>query len=153
MAEQKENEKPFVNPIDSDKVAENPHLLPYAHERGGMQIKPVDRGKVKGRSLSSMYEQTDIQLDQIREQIELLARQAQAIQDRVSISEEVYQAEMHFEPIVGKLYHLYRRSNGGSVLSLVGPAEWGPKAPYEFVASLRLLADHTWEIVAKPDPS
>ena len=32
--EEKGNDEVIVNPIDGDKVAINPHLLPYAHERG-----------------------------------------------------------------------------------------------------------------------
>ena len=31
-------EEAFVNPIDKDKVAENPGLLPYAHTAGGAVI-------------------------------------------------------------------------------------------------------------------
>lgn len=150
--EQPQPEAPlFVNPIDGDLIAINPHLLPYAHTRGGASITPVDRGKVKGRAMSAMYEQTDMDLGQIREQIELLARQAKAIQDRVSISEEIYQAEMNFEPFIGKTYHLYRRPSGRSVLSLVGPREWGASAPYTFVATVKLLADHTWDILEKAE--
>lgn len=137
----------FINPIDKDKVAENPHLLPYAHTVGGALIEPIDRGKVKGRAMAAMYEQTDRQLAQIREQVELLARQAKAIQDRVAISEEIYLSEMNFEPLTGHTYHLYRRANGRSVLSMVGPDEWGLKMPMDFVASARLLADHTWEVL------
>lgn len=144
-----ENEQQLVNPIDPDQVAENPHLLPYGHSRGGAHITPVDRGRVKGRAMSAMYEQTDLQFAQIKEQIALLARQAQQLQDRVAISETIYQAEIGFEPFVGKTYHLYRRANGKAVLSLVGPAEWGAGAPYRFVATVRLLADHTWDILAK----
>jgi len=138
------------NPIDKDKITESPHNLPYAHTVGGVTIKPVDKGKVKGRALSAMYEQTDMQLAQIREQIELLAQQARSIQDRVNISESIYQAEMNFEPLVGLTYHLYERDNGQYVLSLVGPAEWGGRPPFAFVASVQLLAAHTWEIIEQP---
>jgi len=142
-------EELFINPIKLEDIAENPHLLPYAHSRGGAQIVPVDKGKVKGRAMSAMYEQTDMHLQQIREQIELLARQAREIQDRVSISEEIYQAEMSFEPFMGKTYHLYRRASGRAVLSLVAPQEWGSKAPFTFVATVRLMGDHTWDIINK----
>jgi hypothetical protein len=137
----------FINPIDKDKVAENPHLLPYAHTVGGALIEPIDRGKVKGRAMAAMYEQTDRQLAQLREQVELLARQAKAIQDRVAISEEIYLSDMNFEPLTGHTYHLYRRATGQSVLSMIGPDEWGSKMPMDFVASARLLADHTWEVL------
>jgi hypothetical protein len=151
MEEKNDQEKntDFVNPIDPDKVAENPHLLPYAHTVGGAVIKPEDKGRIKGLAVSAMYEQTDMQLDQIREQIELLAKQAQAIQERVGISERIYQAEIRFTPLINHLYHLYQKGNNDHTLSMIGPAEWGHSCPYTFIASVKLLADHTWEVVEK----
>lgn len=144
---QQTEEKPFVNPIDKDKIAENPHLLPYAHTVGGSVIKPIDKGRVKGLAVSAMYEQTETQLDQIRRQVELLAEQAQAIHDRIKISEDIYQADIGFKPLISHIYHLYKKSDGKHVLSMVGPKQWGKKAPYEFVATVRLLSDHTWEVM------
>lgn len=151
MVENKKPKDEFINPIDPDKVAENPHLLPYAHTVGGVQIKPIDKGRVKGRAVSAMYEQTDMQLDQIRKQIELLAQQAKNIHDRVHISEKIYQAEINFEPLIGFTYHLYQKSNGKYVLSMVGPREWGSNPPYHFVGTVKMLADHTWHIEEKGD--
>ena len=135
------------NPIDPDKIAEDPHLLPYAHTVGGSVIKPIDKGRVKGRAVSAMYDQTNMQLDQIRQQVELLMQQAQKIHDRVSISEDIYLAEMNSEPLIGFDYHLYIRSNGKNVLSMVGPDEWGTHPPMTFRATVKLLADHTWEVL------
>ena len=141
----------FINPIDPDKITETPHILPYAHTVGGVEIKPIDKGKVKGRAVSSMYEQTDMQLNQIRKQIELLAQQAQSIQNRVLISERIYQADMNFEPLVSFVYHLYRKSDSKYVVSMVAPDEWGTHSPYTFVATVTLLADHTWDIIEEGD--
>lgn len=152
MALEEQNQSRKHNPIDPDKVAENPHLLPYAHTVGGAVIKPIDKGRIKGRAVSAMYEQTDMQLNQIRRQIELLAQQAQAIHDRVSISEKIYQAEVNFEPLIGFVYHLYERANGQHVLSMVGPDEWGSRSPYTFVGTVKMLADHTWEILQQEQP-
>ena len=150
MSKKDQEEKDLsINPIDKDKVTETPHLLPYAHTVGGVQIKPIDKGRVKGRAVSSMYEQTEMQLEQIRKQIELLAQQAKNIHDRVTISQDIYLAEMNFEPLIGFTYHLYRRSNGKNVLSMVGPNEWGSNPPYEFVATVKMLSDHTWEVQEK----
>jgi len=137
------------NPIDPDKIAIDPHLLPYAHTVGGAVIKPIDRGRVKGLSLKAMYKQTDLQLDQIREQINLLAEQAKRIQDRVDISESIYQATCGFKPLIGETYFLYTKSNGEHVLSMVGPKEWGSNPPYNYEATVNLLADHTWDILEK----
>jgi len=137
----------FVNPIDKEKVTENPGLLPYAHTVGGAEIKPIDQGKVKGRSLMAMQEQTQMQMDQIKEQIELLAKQAQAIQRRVEISNRIYEAAAGFEPLISHIYHLYEKKDGTWLLSMVGPREWGSSIPFKaFMASVKLLADHTWEI-------
>lgn len=140
------DKKPFVNPIDKDKIAENPHLLPYAHTVGGAVIKPIDKGRVKGLAVSAMYEQTEMQMDQIRKQVELLVQQAEKIRERVNISEKIYQAEMNIKPLIGHQYHLYTKKNGNHVLSMVGPNEWGKSCPYSFEASVVLLSDHTWEI-------
>lgn len=145
MAE-KEKEKKFVNPIDPDKIAENPHTLPYAHTVGGAVIKPIDKGKVKGQAVSAMYEQTEMQLDQIKQQIDLLAEQARSIQKRVEISEAIYFAEMNFKPLIGHIYHLYRNKQETLVLSMIGPSEW-KTCPYQFLATIKLLSDHTWEIL------
>lgn len=141
----------FINPIDPEKIAENPGLLPYAHERGGATIKPIDAGKVKGLAMSAMYEQTDMQLDQIKAQIELLARQANEIQNRMTISERIYEAEMGIDPIIGRTYYLYCRENGKNLLSMVSPAEWGDKIPYSYIATIRLLGDHTWDIIERKE--
>jgi hypothetical protein len=134
------------NPIDPEKIAENPSTLPYAHTVGGVPIKPLDQGRVKGRSLQAMYEQTDRQLEQIYGQIKTLAEQAKALQQRKELSEMIYEAEIPFKPIVGKTYHLYGKE-GKSLLSLIGPNEWGKEPPYTYLKSLLLLADHTWEVL------
>ncbi len=140
------------NPIDPKKVAENPGLLPYAHHAGSALVKPIDKGRTKGLAVEAMRQQTDIQLAQIRRQIELLAEQAQAIQRRVDVSERIYGAEMNFKPLIGHTYHLYEKANGRAVLSMIGPTEWGKRGiPYEsHTATVRLLADHTWEILSAP---
>lgn len=147
MNKEKEPEE-FQNPIDPDKVAENPGLLPYAHTVGGAVVKPTGEGVIRSKSLAAMEEQTDRQLDQIREQIELLAAQAQKIQERKELSLSIYEAKIGFKPEINHIYHLYQRKDGGYVLSMIGPDEWGRKPKYnEFLKSVRLMADHTWEAV------
>lgn len=155
MADEKNKQKivtgkeTFINPIDADKITENPHNLPYAHTVGGAVIKPMDKGKTKGLAVKAMHKQTDIQLNQIRKQMQLLVDQAQKIQKRVEVSEIIYGADMGFKPLIGQTYHLYQRANETAVLSVVGPEEWGRKGcPFNnFLSTVSLLADHTWEIL------
>lgn len=137
----------FLNPINKDKVAENPGLLPYAHTAGGAVIRPEDMGKTKGRSITAMRQQTDRQMNQLYEQMEVLARQAKLIAQRKEISERIYDAAMGFEPIINETYYMYEKDTGKDLLSLVAPNEWGRSFKYSrFLAKCLLLADHTWDV-------
>ena len=127
----------FQNPIDPDKITENPHSLEYAHQ-------------MKGLSVSAMEHQTDMQLGQIYEQMQLLADQAKKLQDRKLISERIYQAEMRFKPVINHIYHVYYDEAKKYLLSLIEPNQWGHSGKqYTYVATVRLLADHTWDILEK----
>jgi hypothetical protein len=140
-------EKPFENPIAPDKVTDRPGLLEYAHSAGSAIIRPEDKGKIKGRAVTAMREQTDLQLAQLHRQMQLLAEQATLIRNRVEVSERIYSAQMNFEPIINHTYFLYEKKNGTDVLSMIGPQEWGRTFPYHrCVATVRMLADHTWDV-------
>lgn len=140
------------NPIDKDKTAENPHNLPYAHTVGGFVIKPLDKGRIKGEAMNAMVEQTEMQLKQIYRQMELLAKQAAELRERMELSYAVYEADVNFRPNVGHTYFLYERSGQKPVLSMISPEEWGKKIPFSaFRAEVKLLADHTWEIIRKAE--
>lgn len=139
----------FVNPIDKDKITETPSTLTYAHSVGGAIIKPIDKGRTKGLAVEAMRQQTDMQLAQIKKQVDLLAEQARKIHKRMEVSEKIYEADMSFKPNIGHTYHLYWRADGQRTLSLIAPNEWGRKGcPFEgYEATVKLLSDHTWEIL------
>lgn len=146
--EPKPEEQAFVNPIDKDKVAENPGLLPYAHTAGGAVIRPEDKGRIRGNAMTAMYDQTDRQMEQLRKQMETLMNQAKSLNSRMEVSEVIYQSEIPFQPVIHHIYHLYqRKSDGKHLLSMIAPGEWGRKAPYDHLATVRLLGDHTWEVM------
>lgn len=133
--------------IDKDKITENPGTLPYAHTIGSAEIKPYDESKIKGKAMAAMYEQTNANMHQIREQIDNLILQAKEIHKRTRISEKIYEAIVGFEPIIGNTYHLYIRPSKECFLSLVAPEEWGRSAKFNFVATVKMYHDHTWEIL------
>lgn len=141
-----------LNSIDLDelkeKTTENPGLISFPHSVGSAVVKPEDKGKIKGRAMAAMQEQTEHQLHQLYEQMQTLAKQANEIQNRVEVSNKIYQAQINFEPVIGHIYYLYSRANGTDLLSMISPKEWGKRLPYEsFIASVRLLSDHTWEVI------
>jgi len=138
----------FQNPIDPDKITETPSSLEYPHHAGSALVKPEDKGKIKGRALAAMEFQTDMQLDQIYQQMQLLAEQAKKLNLRKDISEMIYQAEMRFEPLINHIYHLYQKEDSTYLLSLIGPDQWGrSKKSFDYLATVRLLADHTWDVL------
>lgn len=123
-------------------------VLPYSSSVSGAVIKPNEAGVIRHQALSAMEEQTNMMLTQIRQQIELLAIQAKEIQKRKELSMLIYEAKLNFSPVIGQLYYLYENGDGTHILTMIGPKEWGAKTPYKnFVAAVRLLADHTWKEV------
>lgn len=142
------NKKNIENPIDEDNITENPGTLTYGHHRGSFPVIPTKQGAIKSKAISAMEHQTDIQLDQIKQQMSLLAEQANKIKKRVEISEMIYQAEIRFDPLISHVYHLYENDDNNFLLMMIGPSEWGRKeCPLHFISTVKLLADHTWEVI------
>ncbi|HUR66913.1 MAG TPA: DUF2452 domain-containing protein [Chitinophagaceae bacterium] len=120
-------------------------VLPYSASVSGAVIRHTEEGVIKHKALTAMEEQTNMQLEQIKKQIELLALQAHEIQQRKELSLTIYGAKMTFKPNIGQTYYLYEKKDGSFMLSLVAPKEWGQNGPFKkFIAAVRLLADHTW---------
>ncbi len=135
------------NPINPDKVAENPGLMAYAHSAGGAVIKPDDMGKVKGKAVLAMHQQSERQLNQVYQQMATLAQQAKELRQRVEVSERIYRVNMGFDPILNETYYVYEKEDGTDLLSMVAPDEWGRSYKFSrFVAKVTMLADHTWDV-------
>ena len=117
-------------------------VLPYAASVSGAVIKPTEVGMIKHKALAAMEEQTDLQLNQIRQQIELLASQAQEINRRKELSMMIYNAQLSFTPVMGNVYHIYEKKDGTYFLSMISPNEWNNQ--FTTIASVKMLADHTW---------
>jgi hypothetical protein len=133
---------------DRDKITDLPGLIEYAHHAGSAIVKPEDKGRIKGNAVAAMHDQTDRQFRQLYEQMQTLIEQAKYLKSRLEISERIYQSTIPFQPVIGKVYFLYHRKGGEDLLSMVSPDEWGVSFPYEsFEAEVRLLSDHTWEVV------
>jgi len=120
-------------------------VLPYAASVAGALVKPTEEGVIRHKALTAMEEQTNMQLEQIRKQIELLALQAREIHKRKELSMMIYNARLSFKPEIGQTYYLYEKKDASHMISLISPKEWGEGMPYKsFVAAVKLLADHTW---------
>ncbi|RYY63791.1 MAG: DUF2452 domain-containing protein, partial [Chitinophagaceae bacterium] len=87
-------------------------VLPYSASVAGALVKPNEEGVIRHKALTAMEEQTNMQLEQIRKQIELLALQAQEIHQRKELSMMIYNAKISFKPEIGQVYHLYEKADG-----------------------------------------
>ncbi len=115
------------------------------------QIKPIDKGKLKATAYEAMRHHADQQISMLRKQAELLMQQAREIESRVEISRQIYEADMRFVPQVGLSYYLYEHE-GLRKLSLIAPSEWGRSKAFDrYIATVRLMADKTWEVLEKSD--
>ena len=55
-------------------------------------------------------------------------------------NELVYKAKFSFEPVIGKVYHLYYNKEGNIFLSLISPSEW----KLEHIGSFKYNHDNKW---------
>ena len=92
-----------------ERTTDLPGLIEYAHNVGGFSIAPTKQGVIKGSAMKAMQEQTDLQMGQIYEQMQLLAKQAAKLKERAEVSSEIYNAEIRFKPVIGKTYFLYEK--------------------------------------------
>lgn len=139
----REDASPYTN---TEVYHKQMSVLPYSASVAGAIVKPNEEGVIRHKALTAMEEQTNMQLEQIRKQIELLALQAQEIQKRKELSMLIYSAKLSFKPEIGQIYYLYEKQDGDYMISLISPKEWGASMPYKkFVAAVQLLADHTWK--------
>ena len=53
----------------------------------------------------------------------------------------IFGAKFSFEPIIGEVYHLYKRENGELFLSIIAPNQCN----FNFLGSFYLSADQIWE--------
>jgi predicted transcriptional regulator len=152
-------QKPInVDEIDlermKDMTSDNKAKNEFAVERGGVFFAPTQEGAIKSRAFKVMDEQINMQMSNIVEQIEVLARQAEDLKLRRVISEIIYRAKMNFEPLVGDTYYLYLNDKGPS-LSILSPQDLGESKMISkninFQAKVKLLADCTWEVLEKSD--
>ncbi len=122
-------------------------LSPIPLNLGSPVIKPEDRNQIKTNAVEAMHHYANQEMAMLRRQADLIMQQVHEIEARLKISEQIYQSDIRFVPVVNQVYHLYEKEDHYT-LSLIGPAEWrNAKNTRKFKASVRLLGDHSWEIL------
>lgn len=156
----KNNEKPTPIKISEKELeklkrmsVDEPGLVEFATNIGSGIVAPLEESAIRVHSHRAMCEQLDIQMGQIVEQIKLLAKQVEDLQNRKQISEEIYLSKITFEPVIGNTYYLYYSlKENRKILSMVAPKEWGKSGDHlTYIAEVVLQGDRTWKIIHSSD--
>jgi hypothetical protein len=90
-------------------------------------------------------------LEVIADQIRALQEQARTVLEDARENAALHRAQCRFQKKPGRVYHLYRREDGTTYLSMLSPAEWG-EPPDEFLGSYRLELDMSWTPAGEAGP-
>lgn len=128
-------ERPDNVSFDKETQTYNSSLLPYGTNIGAPSIKSTGVLTWKNNGITS-FNHT------FNDKIESLKKNYQKLIDEYQINELLYNAKISFEPIVGKVYHLYAKENiDEQFLSLIPPSHWNKK----YLGSYKLASDKVWE--------
>jgi len=128
--------KPDHVVFDEETQKYNGKLLPYASGVGAPKIVPPDVTTWKNANIVTAN-------NQFKARFENIQIQYQEMMDQFEYNNLIYSAKYSFEPITGKIYHLYRSKNQSVFLSLISPDECN----FDYVGSFRLGPDKMWEKV------
>jgi hypothetical protein len=124
-------------------------LSPIPLSIGSPVIKVEDKGKIRAIAVEAMHHYANQEMAMLKKQADLIMEQVREIEDRLKVSERIYESDMRFQPIIGQVYHLYQKDDHYK-MSIIGPKEWGgSRSMGTFVATVKLLGDHSWDIISK----
>ena len=118
----------------TDNISDNPGLLPYGSNVGAPAIQVSNIEHWKSPRIIHVNQQ-------FQDKFEELKNEYQKLIDEYKWNDLVYKAKFSFEPVIGKIYHLYYADNGKIFLSLISPNEWKK----EHIGSFKYNHDNKWE--------
>lgn len=126
-----------------DNVVYNPEtqkydagLRPYATSVGAPFIKASETGTWRNRGIDKVNKK-------VRTKYLELKAEYDKMMEELEYNKLIYNARFNFEPLIGSIYHLYRRENGETFLSIIAPNECNFKA----LGSFYLNSEQLWEKV------
>jgi hypothetical protein len=130
----KEKKKPDYVVFDEETQSYNSKLLPYSSNLSAPKITPPDVTSWKNTNIVSAN-------NQFKAKYEAIQQEYKQMMQEFEYNSLVYNAKFNFEPIVGKVYHLYRSKDESTFLSLILPNECN----FEHLGTFKLGPNKTWE--------
>ena len=109
-------------------------LKPYATNVGAPVITTSDTIAWKNRSINKLNHKVQTRYLEIRTQYEKLMQEFE-------YNNLIYSAKFTFEPIIGEVYHLYKRDNNETFLSIIAPDQCN----FNSLGSFYLNTEQIWE--------
>ena len=131
-------------------VVEHPESMMFPTNIGAPNFSPVPIKKEKDHMINMARMNAKQEYDRIMELVTVLKKQADNIKKRLEMTDLIYQTKYSFKIVHGKTYWLVENTDKNiTELVMMGPNEWSGKHPseYKYLAPVRSLGDHTWEIV------
>jgi len=120
-----------------DRVADNKLVMEYGDNVAAPAITLPDTKDYREVKVKEAQ-------NKLKTKYEELEKEFKKLVETAADNELIYSAMIRFNPKVGETYHLYRKDDGDTWISMVGPKEWGPNFNFEFLGSFRLATDSVW---------
>ena len=132
----KEDKKPDNVVFNTKTQKYDAALKPYSTSVGAPVIAATDTIAWKNRSINKINHKVEAKYLELKTEYEKMMQEFE-------YNKLIFNAKFTFEPIIGDVYHLYKRENEETFLSIIAPNECN----FDAVGSFYLNADQIWEKV------
>ncbi len=129
-----EEKKPDSVVFNTETQKYDAALKPYATNVGAPVITTTDTNAWKNRSINKINHKVEAKYLELKAEYEKMMQEFE-------YNNLIFESKFTFEPIIGEVYHLYKRTNGDSFLSIIAPEQ----CRFNALGSFYLNADHIWE--------
>ncbi|MCL5246812.1 DUF2452 domain-containing protein [Cellulophaga sp. 20_2_10] len=132
----KEDKKPDSVVFNTETQKYDAALKPYATSVGAPVITTTDNIAWKNRSINKVNHKLEARYSELKAEYDSMIQQFE-------YNKVIFEAKFTFEPIIGQTYHLYKRENNETFLSIIKPDECN----FNFMGSFYLNVEQIWEKV------
>ena len=132
----KEDKKPDSVVFNTETQKYDAALKPYATSVGAPVITTTDNIAWKNRSINKVNHKLEARYSELKAEYDSMIQQFE-------YNKLIFEAKFTFEPIIGQTYHLYKRENNETFLSIIKPDECN----FNFKGSFYLNVEQIWEKV------
>lgn len=130
----KEKKKPDLVVFNEETQQYDAALKPYGTSASSPVIQPLHTASWKNDGIQRVNQHIKSEFDEVKKQYETLMQKFQ-------YNDLVYNAKFNFEPIIGEVYHLYKKNEDDNFLSIISPEQCN----FEHLGSFRLNSQKIWE--------